>query len=361
MKNYADWLPTQVTTQMKGWALFAITILLICLANSPLQASPLLVDISTFDEEIVALTFYDANHGYAVNPEKHNLFETTDGGKTWKSEFIDVHVFTQISDLRVVGKSGLLFGNDQGYIWYRSHPDSAWTVVRQGLGKKINELEVFGEQSWGATTDSIVMITTDGGKTYSTWSPTKKWQSIQSIDITNESLMHIGMRQYIVYRSTDGGKSWNELHAETTPFGDIKDVRFLNQNVGFVASLYPWNLFTTLDGGKTWSAGPYEYPSSIAATKSGTAAYTANGYMRTSNDGGINWNDSLALPYIKLNGQASYQQKRKVVTAGDNTMFVLLSARNDTDGSAKSLIARIGSVTSVEDAETDAAKFLDLD
>ncbi|HLG35056.1 MAG TPA: T9SS type A sorting domain-containing protein [Bacteroidia bacterium] len=54
-----------------------------------------------------------------------------------------------------------------------------------------------------------------------------------------------------VYKSTDGGISWNEV-LNMGPFAQFTDVDFVNADTGFV-SLYGW-IHRTFDGGTTWTS-----------------------------------------------------------------------------------------------------------
>jgi len=59
-------------------------------------------------------------------------------------------------------------------------------------------------------------------------------------------------RRDIIYNSTDGGKTWNLQHEDSTFIGGgIRDIRFVSNNLG-VASTPLDIYYTTTNGGETW-------------------------------------------------------------------------------------------------------------
>ncbi len=201
-------------------------------------------------------------------------------------------------------------------------------------------------------TDSLVLITTDGSATFQQFA-TNTNRTFVALDVTNESVMHVLESEFTAWRSTDGGTTWKELGAPELGFGILYDVHFTSPDTGFIASWYPWNLFTTTDGGATWNAGPFEYPTSIAASSGGVAAYTTSEYVRLSNDGGLTWTDSLYYsdyyPFLIFDTQ-------KVVTAGPNTIFLMLSSQDPAGG----VVARIDRVSAVHEEPRFQPVLLDL-
>ena len=107
-----------------------------------------------------------------------------------------------------------------------------------------------------------------------------------------------------VYKSTDGGISWNEIY-NAGPFANLTDLNFINADTGFV-NLYG-TVYRTFDGGTSWTkiSGNGGQPIKIIGEKL-FASYVSNDttYMVKSDDYGTNWTtifqqyELSALPYL---------------------------------------------------------------
>lgn len=309
--------------------------------GNALVAQPQFVNSFEFDEELHDIVFRNANEGYALGSQF--VWHTSDAGVTWtRSMFLAFRPdFTAIA---LFGENGIIIGDAMGGIHAAVHPDSAWISSLPGDNHLILEIEAVDRNHWVAITDAAILSTIDGGTTYQTFKPENNIP-LSALDITNESLMHVSSAVSTIWRSTDGGATWKQLQG--SQFGELYDVRFTSADTGFVASWYPWNLYTTTDGGMTWSAGPFEYPTSIAIHPNGFGAYATNQYVRVSDDGGMTWSDSLGFSEIFSNEIIYGGQK--VVTAGPNSIFLLLSYRDVVVESdpGHSVIARVDRLSDV--------------
>lgn len=307
--------------------------------GTTLTAQPQLVDRFEFDEELYDIAFRNGNEGYALGSQF--VWRTTDAGATW-TKFLPIGFRPPFTAIALFGETGVIIGDATGEIHVWVSPDSTWSSA-PGDNHPILEIEVVNRNHWVAITDFAVFSTIDGGATYRTFE-LKDNPGLSAIDVTSESLMHVSSDFYTIRRSTDGGLTWNRLQGSEVGFGELYDVRFTSADTGFVASWYPWNLFTTTDGGATWRSGPFEYPTSIAIYPNGFGAYTTTGYVRLSDNDGMTWSDSLSFPDLPSHG---VYERQKVVTAGSNSIFILLSYRNPETELGHSMIARIERLSDV--------------
>ena len=343
--------------QSRSIAAMAIGAILCLITTTHVTAEVSLVDSTVFDDVILDLTFYDGMHGYALAGSGYSLLRTTDGGVNWVAENIHIGTFYSYKDVATIGETGLLLGDQAGSIWYRAHPDSTWYPTWSGDNKEIREIEVIDENGWAAITDSLVIVTRDQGKSYTTY--THEWSAnrhFSSLDVTDANLMHVTFGEFLVLRSTDGGITFDQLDGPERGFGILHDVRFVTPDIGWVASHYPWNLFQTTDGGKTWTYGPFEYPTSIGISPEGVSAYVTWSLLRTSNDGGLTWTDSLPLPELMIDDRTRNWGHQQVVTTGDRTYLLIASEEAN-----RSIIARIDATSGVENEGAVMPRFLDLD
>lgn len=307
--------------------------------SATLTAQPQLANPFEFEEELYDIAFRDANEGYALGSQF--VWRTSDAGATW-TKFLPIGFRPPFTAIALFGETGLIIGDEAGEIHVLVNGDSTWTTAPGG-DHPILEIEVVDRNPWVAITDFAVFSTIDGGTSYRTFELEDR-TGLSAIDVTGKSLMHVSSDFYTIRRSTDGGLTWNELQIPQSGFGELYDVRFTSADTGFVASWYPWNLFTTTDGGATWSSGPFEYPTSIAIYPNGFGAYATTGYIRLSDNGGMTWSDSLSFPELASHG---IYERQKVVTAGSNSIFLLLSYRDPETELGRSMIGRIERTSSV--------------
>jgi photosystem II stability/assembly factor-like uncharacterized protein len=103
-----------------------------------------------------------------------------------------------------------------------------------------------------------VMRTADGG---STWTYNElilpectQFCDVHGIDVVDADLIWAGTDVSFVYYSTDAGKNWNRVADPGPAAITFPYVSFLDAQQGWIG--YPLEIFSTSDGGHTWSALP---------------------------------------------------------------------------------------------------------
>ncbi|MCD6017070.1 MAG: hypothetical protein K0S53_191 [Bacteroidetes bacterium] len=69
-----------------------------------------------------------------------------------------------------------------------------------------------------------------------------------------------------IFKSTDGGTTWNDLPNSFNPYTQINDIRFISPDTGLIyvteaiSFAYPVSIYRTTNGGQSWSSilGPYD-------------------------------------------------------------------------------------------------------
>lgn len=178
----------------KGWALKGGTVL------RTTDGGRTWKDVSPKEDrypEGAGAAFLDSDHAWLAvtvpQPDQMRgtlrIYRTADGGSTWES--------SDIAEPAVVGKLTFLNAND------------GWAVLHQGIAMMHEQVAVFG--------------TTDGGKTWSPFSATSLEGEEGSLPLT----------------------------------GDKSGLSFATKDKGFVTGYWPIPgspyLFSTVDGGRTWS------------------------------------------------------------------------------------------------------------
>jgi photosystem II stability/assembly factor-like uncharacterized protein len=117
------------------------------------------------------------------------------------------------------------------------------------------------------------LMTMDGG---TSWVRTTIGQYVKSIFFTSQLTGFVVTEEFIeqsaiytILKTTDGGKTWNEIFRPSPGKGELT-ARFVNDQIGYAHDRY--TIFMTTDGGESWRASASSnHISSIAIT--GNVAY----------------------------------------------------------------------------------------
>ena len=329
------------------WFLLLLTIA----AGTGLTAQTRIISSLDVEDNLTDIVFRNSNVGYGLAGQ--SVWETRDGGETWEPTMPLVFrpYFTAMGTF---GENGMIIGDEMGGIHIALHPDSMWVSTKPIEGVPITEIEVVDGKQWAAIAGPTLFITDDGGATYRQFTPDER-QRLSALDITDASLMHVCQDAFNVWRSTDFGKTWSKLKSIAFEFGLLYDVQFTSPDTGLVASWYPWNVFTTFDGGETWTEGPFDYPTSIAMGSSGIAAYTtkAKAQIWLSYDKGRSWTDTINTTQLKVDDDSgvSTKRKQKIIALNNNALMLLLS-NPETNRSVIAKLQVDGSASAVEETRT---------
>ncbi len=238
------------------------------------------------------IAFVDSNNGFAGTvgtdyfpnvSDTIPLYYTTDGGKTWQPKAysgpyvkglcaIDIvsesYINHGLSDTRThifaagrVGSPAMLMVSSNGGANFISRKvEGAEMILDIKMFDKNTGIICAGSSADVATSNALILHTTDGGKTWS-----KVYQSSRPYEITwktsfpTRNIGYVTLQSYNpdteiktqrVVKTTDGGFTWTEYpicdEHGARPFG----VGFISPTHGFVGTLSSG--FETTDGGLTW-------------------------------------------------------------------------------------------------------------
>jgi photosystem II stability/assembly factor-like uncharacterized protein len=238
-----------------------------------------------------SIYFVDDNNGWAVGGGAWNttggncgwhVIHTTDGGQTWlpqadpygcgwnnwtEAVFNSVR-FVDANHGMAVGGDGLtLHTSDGGQTWtasqvFDSDPNCRCWPSFQAVSV------IDANTAWAAASQNL-WSTADGGNTWTkhltpnwTQAPAGNWwfNGLQFVDANNGWV--VGASPYgspaggIVFRTADGGNTWNQQGMLTT-FSGLTGLSFVDANFGWVvgtASAVASSIYHTTDGGNTWNA-----------------------------------------------------------------------------------------------------------
>ena len=249
---------------------------------------------------LYGIHFLDSNVGFATGA-RGRIIKTTDGGNTWSqnsptyNNINKIHLFD--SGIGYIQAGNNFFktlneGKDWSQVGTPNHYSycSNFYFVNENIGYSI-----------GGGTTSIsgdVFKTTDGGITWNKLG-IEVDEGLSSIFFINENTGFIsgGFNQKKVMKTIDGGITWQQVLNQE--FGQIQ---FLNNHVGYANRIgySGGRMYKTIDGGNTWNIN-IDVDQSINSFHflDENNGYFAgdNGLMYKTKNGGITW-EKLTVPYV---------------------------------------------------------------
>ncbi len=242
-------------------------------------------------ELLQGVKFADPNHGWAVGSNGTILY-TSDGGANWVKQTVATsHDFYGVSCVNATQGWATTsyaihydhFGNADNWvaaIWQTGDGGTTWTPQVLPAGASIlHKIEFIDpNQGWAVGAkylgndqygyplhQPVIYQTGNGGATWQEqYSPALKmtFTGVDFVDANHGWVVGFktssGEEGGILFRTTDGGATWERLEAEIDVFFGIpRDIRFVDANRGYiVGTAYgsAWGpiLNSTLDGGTTW-------------------------------------------------------------------------------------------------------------
>ncbi len=237
---------------------------------------------SGFELTIRSIDFTDSQTGWAVG-HLGLILHTADGGQTWTQKGYDAALGLNLVHVRfsspgmgwIITEGGgfTLRTSDGGATWERQPFDSAQT--------RSDAFILDSYHSWVVLTSGGVMSTADSG---ASWDQHK---GINQVEIGTSGVFFLDERrgwiagwrgkqqgvasgvQFVKYltdgmvaHTTDGGRSWTRVDADTGKF--LWDVAFRDSREGWAVGSFGQTMHTT-DGGRTWSVEPLVTDSTLRA------------------------------------------------------------------------------------------------
>lgn len=217
------------------------------------------------------IDFEDALHGWISGP---GIFETQDGGQTWKSANVAGLGTGSAGLSRTTSSQAFIYQAKDGSppsLDETTDGGSAWRAVTNPCSNPSNVLlsasnasnlwAVCASQGGAGIAGKSVYTSVDGGSSWSLQAraPTSE-PPVGTITpggypsqlvVTSAMTGFLGLGRYGLIQSMDGGKTWNDGGAGDGPSGFVNDISFADAAHGWV--IFCGGLERTTDGGGTWS------------------------------------------------------------------------------------------------------------
>ena len=219
--------------------------------------------------------FFDAKTGIMAGiTGVYELYQTTDAGRSWKSfdvrpdrRYFDLHDFTFLTP-----SLGFLSGDS---LFYKTTDGGlTWKAKSLHWPAYIDDIQILSEKTmfcnairFGPRVGRIYR-SDDGGEI---WQPILETfgdeRAITAVNFLDEqhgfvaaqhSAVGPSQKEGIIYRTTDGGKTWDST---ITDDGILFDIQFFNPALGYAVGNHA-SIYVTTDSGKTWKserAWPYNF------------------------------------------------------------------------------------------------------
>lgn len=197
-----------------------------------------------------SIAFVSDQIGY-IQTDK-DLWRTSNQGLTWESwakiagNALDFNGSTGF----IVGRSGLIFKSVNSGL--------DWVEIPTSISDNLIEVQVVNSNTVYTVSDRLIYKSNNGGNT---WIGSEisffengltEIASITKLHFINETVGHIFTKNGYVFRTTDGGSSWQVVFRTFHTPSNIVSVNFFDDKIGYVAR-YAHSILWTQDGGVTWS------------------------------------------------------------------------------------------------------------
>ncbi len=176
-----------------------------------------------------------------------------------------------------------------------SEATAQWTVQSSGTSARLRGLDVVSnEVAWASGTGGTFTRTSDGGKTWKSGTvpggSTLDFRDVDAEDADTAYLLSIGAGELSrIYKTTDGGASWNLRYMNKDPRGFLDAIAFWDADHGLALGDPVDGRFAVLmtrDGGQTWKPAP---PEGMPPALPGEGAFAASGTCLLVGENGRAW------------------------------------------------------------------------
>lgn len=228
------------------------------------------------DNELVAVHFVDAFHGWAVggyvdifgSSHRKVIEHTSDGGSTWDQQYWDSYSYPLQAVCFVDENHGWAVGGP-GDILHTFNGGNSWVAQDAGTVSYLQDVDFLdADMGWCVGDTGTVLQTLDGGQN---WFPVSVGVNAEffAVDFVDEFKGWIAGVNWntslpVIQHTSDGGVSWESQETGTGEgFALIRDLCFVDANHGWAAGTLwpdlPVMLHTENGGGGlttgVWDAG----------------------------------------------------------------------------------------------------------
>lgn len=185
-----------------------------------------------------------------------------DNGATWTVVNIGGaaanHSPTKGSGLFVLDQYNMWLATEGGYIYKSEDGGETWTAYESGAitTDPYHAIHFSDEHNGVAVSDSdVIVVSSDGGETWAAVTATGGGNNILSCFRLDENRVWVGDDGGQLWYSDDNGTTWTEKTGQGFAAGDINDIVFANEIVGYLINDTAGpvgSVWRTNNGGYSW-------------------------------------------------------------------------------------------------------------
>jgi photosystem II stability/assembly factor-like uncharacterized protein len=221
---------------------------------------------------------------------------------TWTKVTAGFVASAQPNSAFVLSPREVFFVADAGYIYKSTDIASGVTVLNAGAAttQNLNHIRGSSDALVAVGAAGTVVRSTNRGATWATTQVAPTTSMLQAVEVFDQRRIWVGSVNGYIWYTLDGGKSWTRKGFSGEGTGQVFDIMFATEEVGYMlhGNATPTaRLFCTLDGGVTWSNDcwrivnwpTFNYAKHIAIPTSSDSAVNVNNVaiagITSANDG----------------------------------------------------------------------------
>ena len=206
------------------------------------------------------------SRGETVPGEKAEIAYSDDSGATWTQVEICTtngwYIAPTAQSLFALDRNNIFVGLANGYIYKSTDAGLSFTAIESATihAGAWNVIHFVDDKvGWAAGAANIIARTIDGGTSWSqvTGPAAEAGNAVLALWVLDRNRAWIGYDSGTLYYTLDAGVNWSARAFTGSGVGDVRDVAFLNDSLGFLATDNASPLGAvhwTIDGGYTWTA-----------------------------------------------------------------------------------------------------------
>ncbi len=202
--------------------------------------------------------------GLATAGAQGYLAYSDDGGASWTSVAIGGaaagHGATYGGGLMALDERHLWLASAAGYIYFSEDGGASWTAVEAGAIAAGDYTQVhFADENYGMAVGAagVVAKSTDGGLTWQAATVISGTPALTCVHVIDRNRAWVGTATGRLYYTIDAGVTWTERTFAASGAGQVRDIDFIDEYIGFMVknSAAPvGTVLRTINGGTTWES-----------------------------------------------------------------------------------------------------------
>ena len=193
-----------------------------------------------------------------TNADPAEIAYSDDEGATWTVVEVGAAAGEFITCMFALDRYHIWVGTDLGYIYFSDDGGATWTTQEAGVIAATDYLDIsFVSPTHGVAVNegNVVAVTVNGGRTWSAVTGPAAGDDLLSVAMVTENRWFIGTNAGELWCTENAGTTWAARTFSGSGAGEVQDIAFENEMVGFLAhdTVAPvGRVLRTKDGGYTW-------------------------------------------------------------------------------------------------------------